>query len=312
MAHHQFLSDLHLATAFAIVKFCVAFWPELAVAQSFAIPNAYETVEGNSSSSYPFWDFGTNTVRYQQIYAASEFSNATNGGWIYQLNFRDDSERPYDTYVGFNATLTNVEIRLSTTSRTPDGLSPVFSENVGIDQTLVFSNFLAMSSAWQAFQQPQPWDIEVQLSTAFWYNPAAGNLLMDLQIREGTDVRDFIPPFDAVDMSGDSVSRVYATSVDATSGTTDTVGLVTLITLAPIPSLRAYTSNFGTSTNYIAIRWPTHPTIFVLQSSTSLGPNAFWQTLPNVGGSNQVFQEYHIPVSSAGSNAFYRLVWRSG
>jgi hypothetical protein len=270
------------------------------MSQSIAVPNTYGGTEGNSRSAFPFALSGV-TARYQQVYDASQFSLATNGGWIYHLDFRPDGGSP-----SFYATVTNVEIHFSTTLRSPDRLSPIFSENIGSNDTLVFSGSFALGSLGAA--SPQPWYFnvglnEVTFSKYFWYNPAVGNLLMDVRVYESASGGTL----DAADTPGDGVSRVYAVPVDSTSGTTDSVGLVTLITMAPVPSLTASISNLGTTTNSIVIRWPTQPTTFVLQESSSLDSNAVWQNLPAVGGSNVVFKEYRIPVSSAGSNTFFRL-----
>jgi hypothetical protein len=276
-----------------------------ALSQALAVPNALRAVEGNSGSNLPFILGGPNTMRYQQVYDASQFSLAAGGGWIYMLTFRLDSEKNKS---GFSAVVTNVEIRLSITQKQPDGLSSVFSENIGCNETVVLSNSLAMASGFAPFGQPQAWWIRVPLSTLYWYDPAAGNLLMDVWLREGVDDRTVpVVLFDAQDTPGDSVSRVWAFSVeDAISGFADSVGLVTLFTIAPVPSLRAYLSDLGTSTNHIVLRWPTQPNNYILQRTASLSESA-WESLPCLGGSNLVFQEYRIPVASSGTIGFYRL-----
>jgi hypothetical protein len=262
------------------------------------------SVEGNTNSDrWPFSTIETQTARYQQVYDASQFSQATNGGWIYQFYFRVDSQTGYQ----FHATLTNVEIHLSTTTKNSGTLSPVFSENVGADDTVVFSGPLHMFSVFSPFNQPQCWCIPVSFRL-FPYNPAVGNLLMDVFVREGGSVFDRPPPFDAATPPAGGVSRVYADSVSATSGINDSLGLVTLVNIAHIPSLFAFQSNPGTKTNKIVIGWPTQPSNFVLQTSSSLFTNAVWQTVTNSGGAIADFQEYQIPVVSSASRGFYRLI----
>jgi len=105
-----------------------------------------------------------------------------------------------------------------------------------------------------------------------------------------------------------SVSRRYAASVDAASGIAGKLGLTTLITIVPAPSLLAYTSNFRTRTNYVTIRWVTQPTMFVLQQSTLLGSDAVSEAIPNLGASNLEFRQYLIPLVSPGSLGFFRLL----
>jgi hypothetical protein len=273
------------------------------------------TVSGNTNSLLPFGYPNPSTIRYQQVYDASQFTNAanasgdgdlikyfsaiTNGGWISDVYFRAA------TYAcPFVATVSNVEIHLSTTSRAPDGLSPVFSENTGPDDTLVFSGSFTVGSASCMGSQPYYID-DVALSKNFWYNPRLGNLLLDVRVYQGARQ---IPPFDAAEIAGDSVSRVYAGSVNATSGTTDTTGLVTFFAMAPLPTLQAYV----TTTNYIVLRWLTQPTNFVLQQSALLGTNSSWQILPGSLSSNIETENYRVPITPGVGAGFFQLAIPAG
>src|SRR5579872_1828110 len=72
------------------------------------VPNSLFSVEGNTNNFYPFWVFWPYTGRYQQVYAASQFSTIsngtedlkkyfsamTNGGWISDIYFRFDAGSP--------------------------------------------------------------------------------------------------------------------------------------------------------------------------------------------------------------------------
>ena len=286
----------------SLATFLICVLPWLVMSQSIAIPNSNLQTEGNSSSRYPFSLPGF-TVRYQQVYDSSQFSLATNGGWIYWLIFRADGLSS-----GFTATASDIEIHLSTTKRSPDGLSPVFSENIGPDDDLVYSGSLNLGGPVSG-DSPESWLLDlnqITLSKYFWYDPRLGNLLLDVRAYQG--VTSLIPAMDAAAGLDNGVSSVTAFDVTATSGTTNASGLVTSITMAPVPTLQAYVSNFGTATNYIAIRWPAQPNGFILQQSDSLADDSAWQSLPGVGGPNLVFKEYRIPVASAGPAAFFRLV----
>src|SRR5689334_6428232 len=98
-----------------------------------AVPNSLFMAEGNTNNFYPFWVVWPYTGRYQQVYAASQFSTIsngtqdeknyfsamTNGGWISDIYFRFHVGTP-----PFGTTVPNVEIHLSTSQRQPDGLSP--------------------------------------------------------------------------------------------------------------------------------------------------------------------------------------------
>jgi hypothetical protein len=115
------------------------------------------------------------------------------------------------------------------------------------------------------------------------------------------------PPFDGSFVTNDSISRVYADSVNATSATAmDTFGLVTLFSMFPIPQLAA-----TQTTNSVLLTWPTQPTVFVLQGSASLKPPN-WQTITNGITGNALNQTLTLPRASLGSKQFFRLVWPSG
>ena len=96
---------------------------------------------------------------------------------------------------GFFSRFPAFQISLSTTTRPVDGLSADFARNIGVD----IRNFGGGSTSWG------------------------------------------VPPFfgpayvDAVNELGDRVSSVFANDVNALSGTTSTLGLVTRIGITPVP-----------------------------------------------------------------------------
>jgi len=197
----------------------IAFWVVTGLAQpgnTLVVPNALATVEGNSGNSYPF-NIGANTMRYQQVYAASQFGDMPAGGALINgIGFRRDAG-----WGTFSATLPAIQINLSTTAKAPDALSPTFAGNVGPDDTVVFNGPLALSST--ATGSPAPFDIIIPLTNSFFYDPAAGNLLLEVRNSGGGNSSQF----DSVLAPGDPVSRAY-NPVNFTTGSTDTVGLVTM------------------------------------------------------------------------------------
>jgi hypothetical protein len=105
---------------------------------------------------------------YQQVYTSSQFSGPIT---ITNLEF-------FNTQYDSGATAMNSgnwTISLSTTSADWNNLSSTFASNIGPDNTQVFSGNLA-----------QPWafgdTLAINLSTPYTYNPANGNLLMDVQV----------------------------------------------------------------------------------------------------------------------------------
>lgn len=193
------------------------------------VPASQLFTDGNSGDTYPFLIEQQNftSMRYQQVYGASEFSAVNpNGGFINQILFRADSHNTHTIM----STIGNIEIDLTTTAKPPDGLSTTFANNVGVDDTIVFSGSLALLAANGSYTT-------VHLTRPFFYNPSAGNLLMDVRNFTGAsgmlDIN--MPYFDAVNTAGDSVSRVYANGVGASVGTADTTGLITGFFITPVP-----------------------------------------------------------------------------
>jgi hypothetical protein len=246
-------------------------------------------------------------MRYQQVYDRSLFTNVSpNLIYVTTLQFFTD---PTQTKPIASWTVPSMQINLSTTAKGPGDLSPVFSENVGPDDVVVFG------PASQNFPGSLTYHQFIQFSRPFTYNPSWGSLLVDVRIFNGSgppDPLNINPLLQAYNSPTDQVSRVWATNVAATTASgTDTIGLFTGIQFSPIPSLRVFTfTNAGT--NYIEVDWPTEPMTFHLQQSSQLGKNAMWGLPTNVGGvfvSNQVNQRYYFPASSPGAGAYYRLIW---
>jgi hypothetical protein len=201
--------------------------PAHAIVPTVVVPNSARTTEGDSNNSWPFNRDGAGSQRYQQLYVASQFGG---GGLITQLVFRPDA------FAGsaFTSTLPDIQIDLAYSSAADDGLSSTYANNITAGDTIVFARgSLALSSAFTGPPNgPKDFDIIITLTTPFLYNPALGNLLLD--------VRNFgagsTTSFDAVSPLGDGVSRVYNQNVNDPTGTLDSTGLVTGFVIVPEPS----------------------------------------------------------------------------
>jgi len=190
-----------------------------AIAATIVSPSADTSVEGNSNNVFPF-DIGLSSQRYEQVYRATEFGSGPL--LITGLAFRPDAEFG----AAFSTTLSNVSIFLTTTTNGPDALSSTFANNEGADKTLVHSGSLSLSSTDTGpAGGPKAFDILINLTTPFLYNPAFGNLLLEVQNFGGGTTT----VFDAEVTSGDPVSRVFSNvnGANDASGNTDTLGLVT-------------------------------------------------------------------------------------
>jgi hypothetical protein len=211
------------------LSFCCAlfFTPinnSYAIVPTVVVPNSTTNVEGNSANAYPFALALGNlrSQRYQQIYGASQFASIGAGGLITQIVFRPDSL----SGGAFDQVQPDIQINLSTTNAADDALSLVFDDNVGIDDTVVIPRGpLPLSSA-SSGGIPKDFDIVINLTTPFFYDPSMGNLLLDVRAFSAGKSTFF----DTEETSGDGVSRIF-TVLSGVGSTTadlsDTEGLVT-------------------------------------------------------------------------------------
>jgi hypothetical protein len=199
-----------------------------AFAVPIVVPNDCANVEGNAGNYLPFHsEEWTNHMRYQQVYEASQFGVLSLPAHITHIAFRPDA----DGGDAFNSTIQDMQINLSTTLIAPDNLSLTFADNVGVDDSVVYSGSLSLSSG-DTGGPPRDFDIIISLQNPFLYDPGAGNVLLDIRIYTPASTTGF----DAVDPVGDSVSRVFAWDVNSPMGDiSDSAGLVTQFTAQPIP-----------------------------------------------------------------------------
>lgn len=202
-----------------------------ASAIDLVVPNNLENIEGNFSNQFPFVTTFL-PQRYQQVYDASQFGTTPLS--IEGIAFRLDDEFGNT----FSTTIPDIEISLSTASAAPDALSSTFADNIGADETVVFTRgALPLSSSSNTPSgTPEEFDIVIDFTETFSFDPNLGNLLLEVK-NFSTSISSSPIFFDAEDTGGDSVSRL-ANLGDAnatTAGFTDTAGLVTQFNTQPIP-----------------------------------------------------------------------------
>ena len=202
--------------------------PAHAIVPTVVVPNSARTTEGNTNNGYPFdlGQTGLTSQRYQQLYAASQFGS---GGLITQIIFRPDATSGQ----AFTSTLSDIQIDLAYSNAPDDGLSTTYANNITAGDTVVFARGpLTLHSGFTGPPNgPKDFDIIITLTTPFFYNPALGNLLLDVR-NFGGGITTF---FDAVFTTGDGVSRLFNQNVNGTTGSTDTLGLVTGFNIVPEP-----------------------------------------------------------------------------
>jgi hypothetical protein len=197
----------------------------VAYGDSIVIPSGRESSDGNSYTPFPFspGSYGIQTQRHQQIYAAAAFGANSAPQLITEIRFRPDS----GAGKVFTATLPDVRIDLSTTPIGIGQLSRGFDSNLGDECVTVFEGPLTISSnkTGPAFG-PRDFDIVIPLTTPFLYDPAQGNLLLD--------IRNFGGPattyFDADNDLYQQTERCYSTRTGVDSPIADYVDPIVLVT----------------------------------------------------------------------------------
>jgi hypothetical protein len=189
--------------------------------EKLVVPRVFENVTlGTESATFRL------PVHMHQVYEAAQFPPEPI--LIQQLRFRPGVSQGS----AFTATLSNLQVNLSTTSARADELNSVFEDNVGPDDVLAFNGPITLSSQFRGpVDGPKEFDITVPLTTPFHYDPASGNLLLA--------IRNFAPStatfIDAGSAGGDQASRAYAGNPNATiaSGSDSAADIVQLIYSAP-------------------------------------------------------------------------------
>jgi len=152
-------------------------------AQVVVVPNSLATNDGNGSATAPA---GPSSVRWLQIHDASQFGALSGPSFLTQFAYRPDK------IIGQSGPRSwTLRIYASTTRRSVAGLSANFAANLGTNNTLVFDGTVTATTG----NLPGPgntrqFDVVFPLTTPFLYDPAAGNLLLDIQFTvDGSSIR---------------------------------------------------------------------------------------------------------------------------
>jgi hypothetical protein len=167
-----------------------------------------------------------------QLYDASQFAALSGPVLISGAVLRPDASQMGPG----SQTFADIEIFLSTTSRSAATLSPTFADNLGSDNALVFSGPLTISTAdLPGSGGTKQFDIVFPFTTPFFYDPHAGNLLSDSQIT-GASSPGIVLDFVSNDPAAGAVAALGSST--AATGTVMPIGAVTeyLVQSVPEPS----------------------------------------------------------------------------
>ena len=229
---------------------CVCFQTP-AKADLVVVPGALESVEGNSGNGFPFniGLFGIGSMRYQQIYSASEFST---GGIVDDIRFRREEDE-----TGFTDVLLDMQINLSYAATSVLSPSATFADNIGSGLVTVFDGTMFISSS--GVGTPNPFDIIVNVANLFNYDPSQGDLLLDIFMRNAPATSQF----DATGFGEQSVTtRIYSSSAVGNGDVNDTVGQTNLS--GPASDPYGLVTAFSIVDNSAAVPEPSSLTLLTL------------------------------------------------
>ena len=168
------------------------------VALLIAIPATADSVyiignppDPGSGNCFPFGC--AYNAEYQQVYGASDFTGPLQIHSLELFNTQNDNgatETPTGTFT----------INLSTTQVGVNDISGTFAQNIGPDNTQVFSG--SINQSWQFGNT-----LVVTFSQDYYYDPAKGNLLVDI-VGDGVNT-PFGSIYYDVNSTGGFFSRVY-------------------------------------------------------------------------------------------------------
>lgn len=185
-------------------------------------PNGFANTVGNSNNTFP-WNRATASMRIQQVYDSSNFTaqSVTFPVIIQGLKFR-----PYAGAVTSwtGGTWPNVRIDMATCPVDFLAVSTTFANNLGGNLTTVVNGPVTVTpGSTLGVGVVVPWHVNIPLTTPFIYDPAAGDLTLDVYL-DGTGWVGGSRAADVV--SGAAApnqalgSRIYnTTGIAATTGT---------------------------------------------------------------------------------------------
>lgn len=142
---------------------------------SVVVPNGFDHLEGDMRMYPIITDNPPPGFREQALISAIQFLRIEQPMWITGWSFRPDASATTPRQVTYH----DCQVRLSTTAKTPNTISTRYADNIGPDETLVFSDTLIFST--EGGPGLKGFDYVSELQEPFYYDPNEGNLLIDFR-----------------------------------------------------------------------------------------------------------------------------------
>ncbi len=146
----------------------------LAKAETLIVAKGFETTDGPTTVSV----FGDGTHRHYLYHSDFFLDNMPEGAMITGLAMRGDNG---NRRIEAGASLS---LALSTSPVTPPFINREFSKNIGPDTLTVFQGNISWLDSGPTVEA-KPFSIRLPFQTPFYYDPRAGNLLLDFAVLSG-------------------------------------------------------------------------------------------------------------------------------
>lgn len=195
----------------------------------YTVPNGLQDTEGGASSDVPFGNDMNcgDGIRYQQVINGDQVAGGNIGALAFRLDGGQSDDGPF-TYTG-------VRVALSSTEVSSTSMNLNFTDNVGIDNQVVFSGDINVDPTSTAMN-PNPFDFEIPVDDPFPFDPSSSNLLVDITI-EGCPNASFF--LDAVSGNDDTLG-LFANDKDNIGGIFVNGLVVEMVSSTPPPTPPLY------------------------------------------------------------------------
>jgi PKD repeat protein len=198
------------------------------------LPAGYLTQDGNNSNGAP-WSVSSPGFRSLYIYDSSHFPQGLGALRIQRLRWRAHLLKP--TWLG--GTHAGVTVALSTAPHDYQGAVATFDNNHGPDKTTVFQGTVTVTPSTHPNGR---WMVDLQLSAPFDYDPAKGDLTLDIT-RTGVANGDFAfvdHVYDTVGRWWTKSTRVFNNSTGTSpTGTVGVFAAIVEVSYVPVVGLQA-------------------------------------------------------------------------
>ncbi|MCU0866114.1 MAG: PKD domain-containing protein [Planctomycetes bacterium] len=195
----------------------------VAVTQSTIAPPNYAAAEGNTSNAFP-WHRGPNSMRIQFVHDSTTFTSQGAAGRIviHRLRYRPDAGSTGESWTG--GSWPNVRIDMATCPFDYLVPSATFAQNRGADVVTVHDGPVVVApGTGLGSGQPLPFYIDIELLRPFVYDPAQGDLLVDIQLDgNGWSGQSRVADHVSTPTNNPRGSRIYSTA--GAAATTGTIG----------------------------------------------------------------------------------------